>query len=63
MPPFFRRPTWHMSLCGTGCGTSVLGGGGGGLAAHKGGMDMETPAGKTRVPHPRTYWFRVLDAS
>ena len=30
----------------------VAGGGGGGLAAHTGGMDMETPAGKTLIPHP-----------
>ena len=30
--------------------------GGGGLAAHMGGMGMEARAGKAPIPHPRTNW-------
>ena len=37
-------------------------GGGGGLAVHKGGMDMEILARKTPIPHPRTNSCRGLDA-
>ena len=39
------------------------GGGGGGLAAHKGGLDMETPTEKTPVSHSRINWCRGFDAS
>ena len=38
-------------------------GGGGGAATQGGGMDVETPVGKTPVPHPRTKGCRVFDAS
>ena len=34
-----------------------------GVAVQRGSMDMETPAGKSPVPHPRTDWCRGLDAS
>ena len=49
-------------FCGTGSGTRLGWGGWGGASGTQGGMDMETPAGKTLVPHPRTNWCRGLDA-
>ena len=51
----FRRLLWQWMW-------NMGAGGVGGLAVHWWHMDMETQAGKTLFPHPRTNWCQGLDA-